>query len=99
MPDTGHGVQATAAPNFRLDAFDYQVLGVDIAVPNFSTLSRRSDGLSLPARFVSKSEMPVQLAVDSAGLKIFGAASDSRNGIKPSTNGAPGASCTSASIW
>lgn len=50
-----------------------KLLGVDMAVPNFSTLSRRSDGLSLPARPVSKCKTPVQLVVDSTGLKICGA--------------------------
>ena len=48
------------------------LLRVEIAVPHFTTLSRRGNGLSLSARAVSKNAKPVQLVVDSTGLKIFG---------------------------
>ncbi|GAW36904.1 transposase DDE domain protein [Roseovarius sp. A-2] len=48
------------------------LLGMDIAVPDFSTLSRRGNGLSLSARTASKSPKPLKLVVDSTGLKIFG---------------------------
>jgi hypothetical protein len=47
-------------------------LGVEIAVPDFSTLSRRSNGLILRARPRQNSQAPIQLVVDSTGLKIFG---------------------------
>ncbi|WP_245872414.1 IS5 family transposase [Brucella pituitosa] len=50
------------------------LMGVDIAVPDFSTLSRRSKGLVLPAtRHPTASREPVHLVVDSTGLKVFGA--------------------------
>jgi hypothetical protein len=48
------------------------LLGVEIAVPDFSTLSRRSSGLGLQANPMSQSEHSVQLVVDSTGLKTFG---------------------------
>ena len=49
-----------------------RLLGVEIAVPDFSTLSRRGNGLTLRPKPKSKSDKPVQLVVDSTGLKIFG---------------------------
>ena len=48
------------------------LLGVEIGVPDFSTLSRRGSGLTLPARPRADSRAPVHLVVDSTGLKIFG---------------------------
>lgn len=47
-------------------------LGVGIAVPDFPTRSRRSNGLTLRPKPKSKSDKPLQLVVDSTGLKIFG---------------------------
>ncbi|GIT89302.1 IS5 family transposase [Roseobacter sp. OBYS 0001] len=49
-----------------------RLLGIGIAVPDFSTLSRRGNGLNLSAKAVAKSAKPIQLVVDSTGLKIFG---------------------------
>jgi Transposase DDE domain len=48
------------------------LLGVEVAVPHFTTLSRRGSGLSLSAKVLSKIAEPVHLVVDSTGLKIFG---------------------------
>jgi len=48
------------------------LLGVEIAVPDFSTLSRRGEGLTLPATRKTDRSDPVHLVVDSTGLKIFG---------------------------
>jgi hypothetical protein len=48
------------------------LLGVEIAVPHFTTLSCRGSGLSLSAKVLPKSAEPVHLVVDSTGLKIFG---------------------------
>ena len=48
------------------------LLGVEIAVPDFSTLSRRSSGLILRPRPRDNSRAPIHLVVDSTGLKIFG---------------------------
>jgi hypothetical protein len=86
------------------------LLGVDIEVPDFTTLSRRGNGLSLSPKALSKSTEPVNLVVDSTGLKIFGEGAFSAaccacayrviNGwsksIKPSANGDHGASYTLA---
>ena len=48
------------------------LLGVEIAVPDFSTLSRRGKGLTLPATRKADRSDPVHLVVDSTGLKVFG---------------------------
>ena len=48
------------------------LLRVEIAVPHFTTLSRRGNRLSLSAKAAPKSGEPVHLVVDSSGLKIFG---------------------------
>ncbi|MBK3745100.1 IS5 family transposase [Paraburkholderia aspalathi] len=51
-----------------------KLMGFDIAVPDFSTLSRRGKGLVLPsAKHHSTNREPVHLVVDSTGLKVFGA--------------------------
>ena len=49
-----------------------KLLGVEIAVPDFSTLSRRSNGLTLRTMPRDKSRAPIHLVVDSTGLKISG---------------------------
>jgi hypothetical protein len=48
------------------------LLGVEIAAPDFSTLSRRGKGLTLPATRKTDQSDPVHLVVDSTGLKVFG---------------------------
>ena len=48
------------------------LLGVAIAVPDFSTLSRRGEGLTLHATRKTVRSDPVHLVVDSTGLKVFG---------------------------
>lgn len=88
------------------------LLGVEIAVPDFSTLSRRGKGLTLPATRKTDRSDPVHLVVDSTGLKVFGEGARSaaccacacrvRNGlrrsIKPTRNAKVGASYTLVSI-
>ena len=50
-----------------------KLTGVEIAVPDFSTLSRRGKGLVLPpVRRQTASQGPVHLVVDGTGLKVFG---------------------------
>ncbi|WP_246708451.1 MULTISPECIES: transposase [Rhizobium] len=49
------------------------LIGFNIAVPDVSTLSRRSKGLALPStKSRATTSGPVHLAVDSTGLKVFG---------------------------
>src|SRR5687768_8863758 len=48
-----------------------QLLGVDLSVPNFSTLSRRARSLELPAQPRAPGG-PIHLLVDSSGLKLGG---------------------------
>src|SRR5271167_1645985 len=47
------------------------VLGVDIAIPDHTTLSRRGVGLTVLPRDIHLAE-PLHLVVDSTGLKIYG---------------------------
>ena len=49
-----------------------RLMGLEISVPDFSTLSRRGRGLSIPAKLRTGRIEPVHLVVDSTGLKIFG---------------------------
>lgn len=45
---------------------------MEITIPDFSTLSRRGKGLTLPATRKTDRSDPVHLVVDSTGLKVFG---------------------------
>ena len=47
-----------------------KLLGVEIAVPSFSTLSRRGNGLTLRVQPQANGPAGIQLVVDSTGLKI-----------------------------
>ena len=49
-----------------------KLMGLDVPVPGFSTLSRRGAGLSLPEKSKAHKSGPIELVVDSTGLKIFG---------------------------
>jgi hypothetical protein len=59
------------------------VLGVDIAIPDHTTLSRRSGGLTILPNRVARDE-PLHLLVDSTGLKIYGEGEwlDQKHGIR-----------------
>ena len=48
-----------------------QLLGLDLPVPNFSTLSRRAQTLELPAQ-TGATGGAIHLLVDSSGLKLGG---------------------------
>jgi hypothetical protein len=50
-----------------------KLVGVEITVPDFSTLSRRSNGLIMRAKPRVNCQAAIHLTVDSTGLKIFGA--------------------------
>jgi hypothetical protein len=58
------------------------VLGVDINVPDHTTLSRRGGGLAILPKRLHRGE-PLHLLVDSTGLKIFGEGEwlDQKHGI------------------
>src|SRR4029077_14413200 len=47
------------------------VLAVDIAIPDHTTLSRRAGGLTILPKHINRAE-PLHLLVDSTGLKIYG---------------------------
>jgi hypothetical protein len=49
-----------------------QLLGLDLAVPDHSTLSRRAETLEVPRPCSSSSGGPVRLLVDSTGLRLCG---------------------------
>ena len=50
-----------------------RLLGLDLAVPDHSTLSRRAETLEVPRPRSSPGAEPVHLLVDSTGLKLLGA--------------------------
>jgi len=50
-----------------------RLLGLDLPVPDHTTLSRRADGLDVPRRRSGTGAEPVHLLVDSTGLKFCGA--------------------------
>jgi hypothetical protein len=49
-----------------------EILGVEIAVPDFSTLSRRGNGVILQTSPSADKQAAIHLVADSTGLKIFG---------------------------
>ncbi len=49
------------------------LLGLDLAVPDHSTLSRRAATLEVPSSRPRRNGMPLHLLVDSTGLKLCGA--------------------------
>jgi transposase len=59
------------------------LLGVDIAIPDHTTLSRRGDGLTILLKRLDRAE-PLHLLVDSTGLKIYGEGEwlDQKHGIR-----------------
>ena len=59
------------------------VLGIAIAIPDHTTLSRRSRGLTISPKRVGRAE-PLHLPVDSTGLKIHGEGEwlDQKHGIR-----------------
>jgi transposase len=59
------------------------VLGVDIAIPDHTTLSRRGGGLTILPKRIDRDE-PLHLLVDSTGLKIYGEGEwlDQKHGVR-----------------
>ena len=49
-----------------------KLLGVEVVVPDFSTLSRRRSSLKLQTKSRADNHAAIHLVVDSTGLKIFG---------------------------
>jgi transposase len=60
-----------------------ELLEVDIAIPDHTTLSRRGGGLTILPKGVGRTE-PLHLLVDSTGLKIYGESEwlDQKHGIR-----------------
>jgi transposase len=59
------------------------VLEIDIAIPDHTTLSRRSGGLTILPKRINRAE-PLHLLIDSTGLKIYGEGEwlDQKHGIR-----------------
>jgi transposase len=59
------------------------LLGVDLAIPDHTTFSRRGDGLKILPRRVERNE-PLHLLVDSTGVKLYGEGEwlDQKHGIR-----------------
>ncbi|WP_298987644.1 IS5 family transposase, partial [uncultured Roseibium sp.] len=51
----------------------FRLMGLELAIPDFTTLSRRSGGLAPLPRARSETPVSLDLVIDSTGLKIFGA--------------------------
>lgn len=49
-----------------------KLMGLDVQVPDFSTLSRRAPGLTLSTTSANTGPGAIHLVVDSTGLKVFG---------------------------
>ncbi len=69
-PDAAGRVPLGPAPDGRADRIHPPLLGLDLAVPDHSTLSRRADTLEVPQP--RSSSGPVHLLVDSTGLRLCG---------------------------
>jgi hypothetical protein len=48
----------------------FKLMGVDLPVPSYSTLSRR--GQSVAIRLPKKTQGPIDVVIDSSGLKVYG---------------------------
>ena len=59
------------------------VLGISIAIPDHTTLSRRAGGLTVLPKHIDRAE-PLHLLVDSTGVKIYGEGEwlDEKHGIR-----------------
>jgi Transposase DDE domain len=59
------------------------VLKIDLAIPDHTTMSRRGGGLAILPKRIARSE-PLHLLVDSTGLKIYGEGEwlDQKHGIR-----------------
>jgi hypothetical protein len=68
--DAAGGFPPSATPDRRADASHLRLLGLDLAVPDHSTISRR--GETLPVSRPRPGSGPVHLLVDSTGLKLCG---------------------------
>ena len=71
MPDAAHGVSAWVATNAGADGFHWHAHGLDIRVPDFSTLSRRANGLSI-AQVMRQAGLCCPSGGGQYRLKIFG---------------------------
>jgi len=71
-----------------------KLLRLKVPVPDFSTLSRRGRGLSLPTTPKIKRTNPAHLVVDSTGLKVFGGGEWLQEKHKTKENARRGASFT-----
>ena len=70
--DAAPGDGQAVAADRRDAALHHPMLGLDLPVPDHTTLSRRSARLSLTTA-LKKPKGPVKVVIDSSGLKIFGA--------------------------
>lgn len=70
--DFGHSFQATASPDPRYTRGITGILGLEIAGPDLSILSRQGNGLILQTSLRADKQAVIHLVVDSTGLKIFG---------------------------
>ena len=73
MPDAAHGIPILGLRQTQgLMGSIGTLMGLDIRVPDYSTLSRRANGVSIAQVMRQTGSEPIHLVVDSTGLKIFG---------------------------
>ena len=68
MPDAAHGIPKTQGLMGSIGT----LMGLDIRVPDYSTLSRSANVVSIAQVMRQAGSVPIHLVVDSTGLKIFG---------------------------
>ena len=71
------------------------LMGLDIRVPDFSTLSRRANGLSIAQVMRQAGSVPVHLVVDIPASRSSAKGNGSRRSIKSREYAAAGANSTS----
>ena len=72
LPDAAHAYRLALRQTQGLMGSIGTLMGLDIRVPDYSTLSRRANGLSIAQAMRQARSVAVHLVVDSTGLKIFG---------------------------
>ena len=82
----------------QAEAFSRSVLallGLNLAIPDHTTLSRRGRAFAGRQPRVARDDTPVHLVLDSTGLQLFGQG----NGTRRSTAAAAGSGASSTSPW
>lgn len=85
--DAGTVVRSEVAPDGRFFASVLKLIGLDLAVPDHSTLSRRASGSGVPKKRHDDripQSGPVHVLIDSTGLQVYSAGQwlEEKHGVK-----------------